>query len=171
MISKLLLALLITSVAAVAPAEVLSFHQWKAQRQVEAQAALERARQANLELQKKLNRKRVLVGAAEVNQEDSSLDSSFEAAARIRHIPENQESLISQAEHNLQVARNLSVTDYFALYLRFQSESSLREVVEKLSKPELAEILLAYRNSLPSLEQGGNVETPSIKSTGPLQAK
>lgn len=55
-----------------------------------------------------------------------------------------------QAKNNVEIARKLTVQDYFVLYLDRQEDrqKAFKEVSTKLSSKEMAELLLAYSNSL-----------------------
>lgn len=55
---------------------------------------------------------------------------------------------LKQLEFNLSLAQDLSVHDYFALYLKDKSRDEFQSVVQKLSPEELGELLLAYRSNL-----------------------
>lgn len=55
---------------------------------------------------------------------------------------------LRQLEFNLEIAKGLTIHDYFALYLKNKSKAQVASVIEKLSPDELSELLVAYRKSL-----------------------
>lgn len=56
---------------------------------------------------------------------------------------------LQQAQLNLEIAQELSVNDYFVLYLsRFKERSAFQEAARKLSVDEAADLMIAYQRSL-----------------------
>ena len=73
---------------------------------------------------------------------------------------------LSQAQLNYEIAQELSVNDYFVLYLsQFKERSALTEAARKLSVEETADLMAAYQKAL--LANGAS-ETgiPSSLSSG-----
>jgi hypothetical protein len=61
------------------------------------------------------------------------------------------ERQLTQLQWNLDVAKDLSVTDYFVLYLSQLSQSDrFQQAAQKLSSSEVAELMEAYANTLGS---------------------
>jgi hypothetical protein len=71
---------------------------------------------------------------------------------------ENTEQQLAQEEWNLEIAQDLSVTDYLVLYLAQQGVSGkFNEAASKLTPDETAQVLEAYvrnMNAVPSHGQG-----------------
>jgi len=62
---------------------------------------------------------------------------------------ENLQRQLSQLEWNLEVAKDLSVTDYFALYLsQSTSRDRFKTAAGKFTPQEVAELMEAYANAL-----------------------
>jgi hypothetical protein len=67
---------------------------------------------------------------------------------------------LDQAQWNLEVARDLSVTDYIVLYLATQpSKGRFQEAAAQLKPSEVAELMEAYSQSI------GAASAPSIASS------
>ncbi len=61
------------------------------------------------------------------------------------------EKMLSQEEWNIDIAKELKVTDYIALYLKQNSsKNKFQEVASQLSATEVAEIVEAYTQTLGS---------------------
>lgn len=76
------------------------------------------------------------------------------------------EKQLAQEQWNLEVAQDLSVTDYVVLYLAQQpSKNKFQEAAGQLSAIEVAQVLEAYAQSLgakaPPAETLGNASSPS----------
>lgn len=71
------------------------------------------------------------------------------AAKGLAHPRLHPEAKMQRARFNLQMARDLTIHDYFALYLsRIKNDpKTFREVAKKLSPDEMAELLRAYSRS------------------------
>lgn len=131
---------------------VMTFLDWKSQRELEAQQNLERARKSAPSKASKQNK----LSAAAANRPDETVSSPRSeglqgvagGATRFHRVAASEDSPLAQAENNLQVARNLTIHDYFALYLRFQPESQFREALDKLSKGDMTELMVGLRNRM-----------------------
>ena len=76
---------------------------------------------------------------------------------------ESLEKLQRQQQWNLEVANDLSVADYFVLYLSQQNQADrFRQAAPKLTASEVAELMEAYANTLGA--------QPSIDEKLPAQA-
>jgi len=74
---------------------------------------------------------------------------------------ENAQQELSQDEWNLEVAGDLSVTDYLALYLAQNSGGTkLTEAAGKLSADEIAQVLEAYIHSMGTFAADSRVNLP-----------
>ncbi|WP_413585942.1 hypothetical protein [Bdellovibrio sp. HCB274] len=75
---------------------------------------------------------------------------SMEAVASQNISIEALERQLSQEQYDLEVAKDLSVTDYFAGYLTKvpDKKAAFKDVAGKLSPEEIAELMNAYANSV-----------------------
>jgi hypothetical protein len=56
---------------------------------------------------------------------------------------------LQQAQLNLEIAQELSVNDYFVIYLsRFKERAAFQEAARKLSVDEAADLMMAYQRSI-----------------------
>ena len=131
-------------VVAAASSEVLTFQVWKTTRLEEARNTIER-----LQLEAALDRlppvdrspgeKAVVVKPAiEV------VASPTNSRATVRVL--RPEQRLNQAKINFEIAKELSIHDYIAVYLsQYSSRASMLEVAKKMSPEEVAELLMALR--------------------------
>jgi DNA-directed RNA polymerase subunit F len=68
-----------------------------------------------------------------------------EAQKKLEQVNKTEEQKLS---FNVDVALQLTVQDYFSMYLKNLSPEEFKEAVKKLVPDESAELLMAYRNSL-----------------------
>lgn len=68
-----------------------------------------------------------------------------EAQKKLEQVNKTDEQKLS---FNVDVALQLTVQDYFSMYLKNLSPDEFKEAVKKLVPDESAELLMAYRNSL-----------------------
>lgn len=113
---------------------VESYQSWKNARIEEAQSQLERL-QSKQEISlppKSALKTKEGKATTETNATSSKTD------AKLR-----------QAQENLDIARELTVNDYFLLYLRqFREREAFIEAAKKLSPEELADLLMAYQKNV-----------------------
>jgi hypothetical protein len=87
---------------------------------------------------------------------------------------EGLEKQLDQLKWNMEVAQDLSVTDYFVLYLSQQTQSDrFTQAAARLTTKEVAELMQAYANTLGSSPSEVVVRpsaTPSIPSKISIQA-
>jgi hypothetical protein len=152
---------MLLGLSATAMAGALPFQEWKQQREHEAQLLLDKARQIDKNIPSETTKK-----VSHVSHHPNDESALGDAGGRFRHMSEKDNSL-AQAEHNLQMAHELSITDYFILYLRQQPEVVFHEGVDRLSKTEMSELLVSFRNHLATAE--GN-ESPSTLAPEPPKA-
>ncbi len=102
---------------------VLGFQSWKNNRVDEAKTTLER------------------LNSQEKSSEKKSGKSSNKTA--------RPDQKIQQAQINLELAQELTVNDYFVLYLsQFKQKDAFIEAAKKLSADETAELMMSYQKRL-----------------------
>jgi hypothetical protein len=94
---------------------------------------------------KKLNRR-----AAGSDPNLARSKNSLEAVASQDYSVEKMEKQLREEQYDLEVAKDLSVTDYFAGYLTKvpDKKAAFKDVAGKLSPEEVAELMNAYANSV-----------------------
>ena len=156
----LIATLFILSLGAWAHAEmnmglgVMGFQAWKASRVEEAKTQLERL-QAEPNSEKMPTQK-------PTDTKGQTARGTEERAPKLGRPDQH----LSQAQLNYEIAQELSVNDYFVLYLsQFKERSALTEAARKLSVEETADLMAAYQKAL--LANGAS-ETgiPSSLSSG-----
>lgn len=100
--------------------QVMSFLEWKSVRVHEAQQKLEAMSKGN--------------PAPQVFQEGKSSTD----------VKPNEQKL----NFNVDVALQLNIQDYFSMYLKTLTQEEFKEATKKLSPDEVAELLVAYKNSM-----------------------
>lgn len=116
------------AIAAEPESNVLSFLAWKSTRVEEARLNLERAQ---LEL-----------GGAKGLTPTAGQKAGAPKSGR----PDQK---VQQAQLNLEIAQELSITDYFVIYLgAMKDRESLVEVAKKLTPEEVADLLTAYQKQI-----------------------
>jgi hypothetical protein len=122
------LILMVLLVATSAHAEVLSFKAWKTARIEEAKSTLTQT----------------LKGDASTQAQVNTVSSSAKAHPNER---------LSQAQMNVEIAQELTIQDYFIIYLsQFKSQTAFQEAAKKLSAEEMGELLVAYKKQLSVVE-------------------
>lgn len=117
-----------------AEANVLGFRAWKTQRMEDARAAIERT-QAEAS------------GDRQVPSERTVQVRVGSASTRVQK--GKGESRLKQAQNNLELATELTINDYFVLYLSQQdSPDAIPEAAKKMSPEEVAELMAAYKKRL-----------------------
>lgn len=144
----LILPLIFALLSAISPraraeSNVLGFQAWKASRIDEAKTALEK-----LTTEGGMDRPMPSGTPGNAARIDKRVEPAKPAQAH-RNDPKLQ-----QAELNVEVAQELTVNDYFVLYLnQFKDKEALLEAAKKLSPEEVAELMMAYRKNLNGAEQ------------------
>lgn len=142
-----------------ASSEILTFQAWKTSRLEEARNTIER-----LQLEVALDRLPPVdrapgEKAVVVKQGVEVATTSSRVGARILR-PEQR---LNQAKINFEIAKELSIHDYIAVYLsQYSSRASMLEVAKKMSPEEVAELLVALRGIQAS---NGDVRTETSGST------
>lgn len=125
-------------------AGVKSYKEWKSER---IQVAQVRVTSIKNQIE---NRKAVRVAIAQGADPNLQKIRGTEAASSADFMVERLERQLKMEQFNLELAQDLSVTDYFAGYLtKVQNKkSAFQEVAGKLSAEEVAELMNAYANSV-----------------------
>lgn len=104
--------------------QVLSFKDWKASRVEESQKVIDKMSAES-------------VGSAK--------------AANANNAGKTRAAKLQQALQNAEIAQNLTVNDYFVLYLsQFQTKDAFTEAAKRLSPEDVAELMMAFQKSLMS---------------------
>jgi hypothetical protein len=140
----LVFALLVGSSAAHAEIGVMGFQAWKSGRIDEARSILERV-QMEIQLDKAPSVERApgLPGAL---GKDAKAPHGEAARAPKGQRPEQR---LDQAKLNVELNQELTIQDYFVLYLsQFKNRDAFLEAAKKLSPDEMAEIMMAYKKEI-----------------------
>lgn len=126
-----------------AGAQVKSYREWKSEQVVLAEGKVSTLR-AQISVKK--------TGRAVALGTDPNManKAALEAVSSQDKSVEKLERQLREEQYDLEVARDLSVTDYFAGYLTKvqDKKSAFNEVAGKLSAEEVAELMTAYANSV-----------------------
>lgn len=74
-------------------------------------------------------------------------------------------SRVEQAKMNLEIAQELTVNDYLAIYLsRFKSRDVIVDVARRMSAEEIADLLMSHQRLAPSgaMAENSSVPTPRL---------
>lgn len=126
-----------------AGAEVKSYREWKAEQVAHAEKTV-------ITLKAQINAKKMVRAAAPGMDPNLTLRPSVEAVALNDRSVEKLERQLREEQYDLELAKDLSVTDYFVGYLtKLQNKkSAFSEVAGKLTAEEVAELMNAYANSV-----------------------
>jgi len=132
-----------TAFAMKAGAQVKSYREWKTERVQQAQANVSIIK-AQLDLKKA---SRTVAQGTDPNMVNKG---GTEAVSTQDKSVEKLERMLREEQYDLEVAKDLSVTDYFVGYLTKvqDKKSAFNEVAGKLSPEEVAELMTAYANSV-----------------------
>lgn len=132
-----------TVLSVVAGADVKSFREWKTDKVQFAQGKVTSIK-SQIELKKS--------GRTAAISPDPNMahKSSLEAVSSRDMSIEKLERQLREMQYGLEVATDLSVTDYFVGYLTKvqDKKAAFNEVAGKLSPEEVAELMTAYANSV-----------------------
>jgi hypothetical protein len=122
---------------------VLGFRAWKASRTDEARSALQRLQvDASMESLSALDR------APAPAAGEATVGVATKAPPRTTSA-QRFERRLEQARLNVEIAQDLTVNDYFVLYLKpFKSKEAFLAAARKLSPDEMGELMLAYQKQL-----------------------
>ncbi len=130
-----------------AGADVQSYKEWKMARVHGSQTRI-------VSIKNQIDNRRAVKAAIAAQGTDPNLQlrtkGTIEAASTADYTVEKLERQLKAEQYNLELAQDLSVTDYFAGYLtKVQNKkSAFAEVAGKLSPEEVAELMNAYANSV-----------------------
>ncbi len=134
---------------------VVGFQAWKTSRVEEAKLQLEKVK-AEAPAAAKI---------AELKPVKSAQDSSrMQKGSRA-------DQRLEQAQLNVEIAEELSVNDYFVLYLnQFKDRSAFLEAAQKLNSTEAADLMMAYQKHLASAaaSDAGLTVLPGSTSQSPI---
>jgi hypothetical protein len=132
---------------------VVSFKDWKSEKIQQIQGRIS-AEKLQLEALKLKKAPETIVAGKPAAKGDSG----------ISHLIQRYEQQLTQEEWNLEVAQDLSITEYVMLYVGAQpSKQRLIQAASKLSAEEVAELMEAYSVSL-------GVQTPAENILNPPPA-
>jgi hypothetical protein len=135
----ILLAAITSGELARADVSVVSFQAWKTSRIEETRGTLEKLQQQEKPVAGKKQDAKTLA-----------------AAKNLKSDPKFQ-----QAQLNLEIAQELTVNDYFILYLsQFNAREAFVEAARKLSPEESADLMMSYQKTM-AAPQAENVRPPT----------
>lgn len=149
--TSLLTLNLIASVS-IADVSVQCFQSWKTSRVDEARTAIEK-----MQGERSLVSQTASLKGAEKKTIDQKADQKNELNSRLQAAQKTGrvDQKLQQAQLNLEVAQELTVNDYFLLYLnQFKSKEAFIEVAKKLNPEETAELMLSYQKHLATGSRG-----------------
>ena len=123
---------------------VLGFQSWKTSRVDEAKTALAAAEKASG------------AGSGSASLKNADKKSDLLRSERFQSANKNNRSdqKIQQAHTNLEIAQELTVNDYFVLYLsQFKQKEAFLEAAKKLNPDEAADLMMAYQKRLADVDQ------------------
>jgi len=133
--------------------EVLSFRAWKLSRVEQAQSALDRAALEALKEQSRrtrVDRQRAQLQSLKADQEPVSVSRPLPKGTPTRVQRRGAaESPLAQAQLNLALANELTLNDYFVLYLsQLRDPGLILTAAKKMAPEEVAELMIAYKRQL-----------------------
>jgi methionine-rich copper-binding protein CopC len=123
-----------------ADTSVQSFQAWKTSRVDEARATIE-----------KLQSERPTTVAAKILDKKTTDGNKTDASARLQTAQKSGrvDQRLQQAQLNLEVAQELTINDYFVLYLsQLKSREQFIEAAKKLNPDEAADLMMSYQKHL-----------------------
>lgn len=132
-----------TAVSMRAGADVKSYREWKSERVTHAETKV------NF-LKAQLTVKKAQRGVANGTDPNLAMRNTVEAVSTHNMSVERMERQLREEVYALEIAKDLSVTDYFVGYLTKvqDQQAAFSEVAGKLSSEEIAELMMAYANSV-----------------------
>ncbi|MNJ93535.1 hypothetical protein D3C87_112170 [compost metagenome] len=127
-----------------AAAQFKSYREWKHEQVQDAQVKV-------IQLKNQLDQRKQARHVAQGTDPNMGMHKgSLEAHAGSDAGIERIERQLRQEQYDLEIAKDLSVTDYFVGYLTKvqDKKSAINEVAGKLSPEEVAELMTAYANSV-----------------------
>lgn len=127
--------LLLFAMSANAAPEVMGFQSWKASRIDDAKSILEKLQQDHAP------------AASAKRPEPTKVASAGTTASKAPRA----DAKLQQAQMSLDVAHELTVNDYFVLYLsQFKTREAFLEAAKKLTPEESADLMISYQKHLVS---------------------
>ncbi|XGC80948.1 hypothetical protein ACES2L_00440 [Bdellovibrio bacteriovorus] len=133
----------VTVLSVNAGAQVKSYREWKTERVQQAHSKV-------LTLKAQIESKKATRTLAHGTDPNLMQKTTVEAVSTTDMAVEKLERLLRAEQYDLEVAKDLSVTDYFVGYLTKvqDKKSAFNEVAGKLTPEEVAELMTAYANSV-----------------------
>lgn len=131
------------------PLNVLSFRAWKDHRVNDARIQLERAI-ADLNLERGPIVDRAPGQRAPIVKAEAKPVAISAGATKTARVADHKrlESRVEQAKSNLEMAQELNVSDYFAVYLsQFRTREAMLEAARQMSPEDVADLMLAYQKA------------------------
>lgn len=131
-------------VAAPAPtSQFKSYREWKTDQIQDAQGKV-------TQLKTQIDQRKQSRTVAQGTDPNLAIRKGTEAQSGADAAVERLEKQLQQEQYDLEIAKDLSVTDYFVGYLTKvqDKKSAINEVAGKLSPEEVAELMTAYANSV-----------------------
>lgn len=167
-----------SSVGVGVQAGVLGFQAWKTSRVDEARDAVERIQlEIHLDKTPQVDRapgERVAIiksagtkGAEKIEKMVEKKVENMKALEPNARLQKNArpDQRLRQAQLNVQIAHELTVNDYFVLYLsQFKERGAFLEAAKKLTPEETADLMVTYQRHLVGSDQT-DISIPAVKST------
>jgi hypothetical protein len=144
------------------PLNVLSFRAWKDHRVNDARIHLERAI-ADLNLERGPIVDRAPGQRAPIVKADAKPVAIAAGATKTTRVADQKrlESRVEQAKSNLEMAQELNVSDYFAVYLsQFRTREAMLEAARQMPPEDVADLMLAYQKAAAQDAAGPGVGGP-----------
>lgn len=124
-------------------ADVKSYREWKTEKVQAAQGTV-------LAVKAQIDARKQARAVAQGTDPNMAMGRGTEAVAAQDISIEKLERVLREEQYDLEVAKDLSVTDYFVGYLTKvqDKKSAFNEVAGKLTAEEVAELMTAYANSV-----------------------
>jgi hypothetical protein len=152
------------SLASVDSQVVVSYQAWKSARIEEALKNVERL---NVESRSTLPNSGPQQQLGSQNSGNTSgLTNSASAATPLSQAKAKLDARVAHGQQNLEIAKELSVNDYFVLYLsQLKSKEAFVEVAKKLSHDELAELMMVFQRTMNNSITEAATQPPSVLPT------
>ena len=133
-------------------ASVLGFRDWKLKQIEEAKISLDVAK-IDLRVAKKASPPEAPLAVSAASPKVNAAQKDSLKPKGLRNLSRGDR--LSQARVNLEIAQELTVNDYFVLYLsRIQNQDIFLEAAKKMSPEEMAELMRAYQRFMDRSKNG-----------------
>ncbi len=139
----------VNGVSDIPPLNVLSFRAWKEHRVSDARLQLERAI-ADLNLERGPIVDRAPGHRAPIVKVEAKPVAAAASSTKTTRVVDQKrlESRVEQAKSNLEMAQELNVSDYFAVYLsQFRTREAMLEAARQMPPEDVADLMLAYQKA------------------------